>query len=136
MSQLKYRCVFMCEDIRHETGGRVSLMGILGSKLYVQEFPIFFPKFCIFIDWGEIQERVAVSMNIVPPEGVTFPPVKPGAEIRGQPGVVARSMIVLNSFVFPKAGDYRFEFSVNDALVGTEVLNVEKFEKTPNISMN
>jgi hypothetical protein len=133
---MKYRCVLMCEDIRHETGGRVSLMGILGSKLYVQEFPIFFPKFCIFIDWGEIQERVAVHLNIVPPDGVTFPPHRPSAEIRGQPGVVARSMIVLNSFVFPKAGDYRFEFWVNDALVGTEIMNVEKLEKTTNVVMN
>ena len=128
MSALKYRCVLLCEDIRHETGGRVSLMGILGSKLYVQEFPIFFPKLCIFIDWGEIAEKVVVNMNIVPPEGVQFPPVRPTAEIKGQPGVVARSMIVLNSFVFPKAGEYVFEFWVGNTMVGKEVLALEKFE--------
>jgi hypothetical protein len=128
MEALKYRVALLCEDIRHETGGRVSLMGILGTKLFVHDFPIFFPKLCVFIDWGEIAERVTVFMNIKPPEGVQFPNVRPSAEIRGQAGVVARSMIVLNSFVFPKAGNYVFEFWVNDQLVGSETLNVEKFE--------
>jgi len=31
MSTLKYKCVLFCEDIRQEVGGRVSLMGVLGS---------------------------------------------------------------------------------------------------------
>ena len=124
----------ICEDIRHETGGRISLMGILGSKLFVQEFPIFFPKLCIFIDWGFVSEKVVVTMNIVPPEGVNFPQVKPSSEIRGQPGVVARSMIVLNSFVFPKAGNYIFEFFVNNVPAGSETLNVEKFENSPSLT--
>ncbi len=124
----------ICEDIRHETGGRISLMGILGSKLFVQEFPIFFTKLCIFIDWGFVSEKVVVTMNIVPPEGVNFPQVKPSSEIRGQPGVVARSMIVLNSFVFPKAGNYIFEFFVNNVPAGSETLNVEKFENSPSLT--
>ena len=134
MGNLKYRCTLICEDIRHETGGRISLMGILGSKLFVQEFPIFFPKLCIFIDWGFVSEKVVVTMNIVPPEGVNFPQVKPSSEIRGQPGVVARSMIVLNSFVFPKAGNYIFEFFVNNVPAGSETLNVEKFENSPSLT--
>ena len=32
MSQPTYRCVLICEDIRHETGGRVSLF------LYTDDF--------------------------------------------------------------------------------------------------
>jgi len=131
---LKYRCALICEDIRHETGGRISLMGILGSKLYVQEFPIFFPKLCIFIDWGCVSDRVMVTMSIQPPDGVVFPPIKPTSEIRGHPGMVARSMIVLNSFVFPKAGNYVFQFNVNDALAGAETLSVEKFEVAPQVT--
>lgn len=131
MSQPTYRCVLICEDIRHETGGRVSLMGVLGSKLYVQDFPLFFPKLCLFIEWGEMTGRVTVTLNIVAPEGVSLPKVQPKAEIRGQPGIVARSMIVLNSFVFPKAGDYVFEFSIDDQVVGRETLRVEKFEQAP-----
>ena len=128
MSDLKYRCVLICEDIRQETGGRVSLMGILGSKLFVQEFPLMFPKFCLFVEWGEITGKVSVQLNIIAPEGVELPQVKPTAVIQGQPGIVARSMIVLNSFVFPKPGKYGFEFWADGDLAGTEQFVVEKYE--------
>ncbi|MFZ2959866.1 MAG: hypothetical protein WA705_23555 [Candidatus Ozemobacteraceae bacterium] len=128
MIALKYRCVLLCEDIRQEVGGRVSLMGILGSKLLVQDFPLFFPKFCLFIEWGEFPGRATVSLNIVPPAAVTMPNVRPQTEIRGQAGIVARSMIVLNNFVVPVAGAYTFEFRAGDDLIGAETLVVEKFE--------
>ena len=135
MSDLIYRCVLICEDIRQETGGRVSLMGVLGTKLFVQEFPLMFPKFCLFIEWGEISGEVNVSLNIVPPEGVELPKVKPSASIKGVPGIVARSMIILNSFVFPAAGVYTFEFWANGVLAGKEQFWIDKYEgssKMPN----
>ena len=134
MSDLKYRCVLICEDIRQETGGRVSLMGILGSKLFVQEFPLMFPKFCLFVEWGQITGKFSVQLTIKAPEGVDLPQVKPTAVIQGQPGIVARSMIVLNSFVFPKAGNYAFEFWADGKLSGTEYFVVEKYE-APNPQM-
>jgi hypothetical protein len=131
MSDVKYRCVLVCEDIRQETGGRVSLMGVLGSRLFVQDFPLLFPKFCLFIEWGEITGRFNVTLNIVPPKGVSLPAVKPSASIQGQAGVVARSMIVLNSFVFPSPGTYTFEFWADSDLVGREEFHVEKYEAPP-----
>lgn len=131
MKDLKYRCVLICEDIRQETGGRVSLMGVLGSKLFVQEFPLMFPKFCLFVEWGEITGKINVSLKIVPPEGATLPNVKPSAVIQGQPGIVARSMIVLNSFVFPVPGLYNFEFWADETRVGSEPLLIEKYEHSP-----
>lgn len=134
MAKFNYKSVLMCEDIRHETGGRVSLMGILGSKLYVQEFPLFFPKFCLFIEWGEIDGKMTVKMKISAPEGVQLPNVQPTAEIRGQPGIPARSMIVLNGFMFPKPGEYVFEFLVDDQTVGKEILRVEKYEQPPTVT--
>ncbi len=134
MSDLKYRCVLLCEDIRQETGGRISLMGILGSKLFVQEFPLMFPKFCLFIEWGEISGKASLTLNIVPPDGVNIPKVKPTALIQGQPGVLARSMIVLNSFLFPKEGTYTFEFWADDKCIGREPFSIEKFEPAPKVT--
>ncbi|MBI3037651.1 hypothetical protein HYY75_01185 [bacterium] len=130
-----YRCVLFCEDIRSEIGGRVSLMGVLGSKLFVQEFPLLFPKFCLFVEWGDIIGKVSVMLNIVPPEGVVMPRGKPCAEFKGQAGITARSMIILNGFVFPKAGPYSFEIIANNSVAGCETMVVEKIEaptSTPN----
>lgn len=134
MSDLKYRCVLFCEDIRQETGGRVSLMGVLGARLYVQEFPLMFPKFCLFVEWGELTGKFQVRLNIIPPEGVSVPRVNPTAQIQGQPGLIARSMIVLNSFVFPAPGKYVFEFWADDVCVGSEPFVIEKFEPPPKVT--
>ncbi|MBU1106086.1 MAG: hypothetical protein KKB51_05400 [Candidatus Riflebacteria bacterium] len=128
MSSIKYKCVLVCEDIRQEVGGRVSLMGVLGSKLLVQSFPLPFPKLCLFIEWGEIAGKVNVTLNIIPPDGVEIPKVRPSAPIQGQPGLVARSMIVLSNFSFPAAGKYVFEFEADGKVVGRENFLVEKYE--------
>ncbi len=128
MSNLRYKCVLICEDIRQELGGRVSLMGVLGSKLLVQSFPLPFPKLCLFIEWGEITGKVNVTLNIIPPEGVDIPKVRPSAPIQGQAGLVARSMIVLTNFSFPAPGNYVFEFEADGKLVGRENFLVEKYE--------
>ena len=125
---VNYKCVLFCEDIRQEVGGRVSLMGILGTKLYVQDFPLVFPKLCLFIEWGEVKENLNVTLNIIPPAGVQMNNVHPSATIGAQQGVVSRSMIVLTNFAFPKAGQYVFEFVVNGETVNREVFAVEKYE--------
>ena len=125
---VNYKCVLFCEDIRQEVGGRVSLMGILGTKLYVQDFPLVFPKLCLFIEWGEVKENLNVTLNIIPPAGVQMNNVHPSATIGAQQGVVSRSMIVLTNFAFPKAGQYVFEFVVNGEAVNREVFAVEKYE--------
>lgn len=128
MTNIKYKCVLFCEDIRQEVGGRVSLMGVLGSKLLVQQFPLPFAKLCLFIEWGELKGKVNVTLNVIPPEGVEIPNVAPSAPIQGQPGIVARSMIVLNNFVFPQPGAYTFEFSADGIVVGREVFEIEKYQ--------
>jgi hypothetical protein len=103
-------------------------MGVLGSKLLVQNFPLPFPKLCLFIEWGVITGKVNVTLNIIPPEGVKIPDVKPSAPIQGQPGLVARSMIVLNNFAFPEPGTYVFEFMADGEVVGRENFEIEKYE--------
>ena len=93
-----------------------------------------FPKFCLFIEWGQITGEVNVSLNIVPPDGVNLPNVKPSASIKGVPGIVARSMIVLNSFVFPEPGVYTFEFWANGVLAGKEEFCIEKYQGSPHMA--
>lgn len=38
--------VQFCEDIRHEIGGKVSIMGMLSDTVEVRSFPFVFPKIC------------------------------------------------------------------------------------------
>lgn len=36
-----------CDDIRHEQGGKISLIGVYGAKLMVGKFPAVLPKLCV-----------------------------------------------------------------------------------------
>lgn len=40
--------IIYCDDIRHEVGGKVSLIGIYFNVLFVREFPVSLPKLCFF----------------------------------------------------------------------------------------
>ncbi len=42
-----------CDDIRHEIGGKISLIGIYQSEIIVREFPITLPKLCMIITINE-----------------------------------------------------------------------------------
>ncbi len=124
---IKYKYVLFCEDIRQEMGGKVSLMGVLGSKLLTPQFPFGFPKLCLFIEWEDLVGKAEIAVNILAPEGVEIPEVRPTAQIVGQSGIVARSMIMLNNFVFPEPGNYAFEFEANGKVVGRENFILELY---------
>ncbi|HEY9072261.1 MAG TPA: hypothetical protein VIV61_18515 [Candidatus Ozemobacteraceae bacterium] len=133
MSELKYRSVLICEDIRQEINGRVSLMGVLAAKLFVTRFPFKFLKLCLFIEWEEVVGKWDVGINIVKPSGLPLLPKPLAASIEGQPGLTARSMIVLENFEFPEAGAYKFEFTANGTSIGCEHFTLEKFEPAPQV---
>jgi hypothetical protein len=43
----KHLSVIFCDDIRHELGGKISLMGCYSEIMYVPDFPITLPKLCV-----------------------------------------------------------------------------------------
>jgi hypothetical protein len=38
-----------CDDIRNEVNGKISLMGIFGSLMYLPDFPAVLPKLCAVV---------------------------------------------------------------------------------------
>ena len=38
-----------CDDIRNEVNGKISLMGIFGSLMYLPQFPAVLPKLCALV---------------------------------------------------------------------------------------
>lgn len=42
-----------CDDIRHEIGGKLSLMGIYDREIIVRKLPITLPKFCMVVTINE-----------------------------------------------------------------------------------
>lgn len=51
-------CVNFCDDIRHEVGKKISLIGIYGTDLNVPVVPAMIPKLCIYVQLcSEVGER-------------------------------------------------------------------------------
>lgn len=53
----------ICDDVRQETGGKISLMGLF-ENLYALRFPVIHPRLVIFNEWvagrGEFTLRTAI----------------------------------------------------------------------------
>ena len=130
---MKYKCVLFCEDIRQEVGGKMSLMGVLGNKLLVPQFPLHMPKFCLFIEWTEQLGKSIVNLKVVTPKNEQ--PKNLQIEVVGQPGIVSRSLVVMNGFAFEQPGDYIFEFEADGKVIGKEVFSIEEY-KAPNATIN
>jgi hypothetical protein len=62
MKKIKHQVeTIFCDDIRHEVGGKLSFMGTFFEVMYVKDFPIILPKFCISI------KVVSFSSEPMPP---------------------------------------------------------------------
>lgn len=69
----------LCDDIRQELGGKVSLMGIYGRDLVVPDIPFMLPKLCLWISIKEIkndlgQMKVVITSPASEPLSIILPP--------------------------------------------------------------
>ena len=46
----RYAHATYCDDIRHELGGKLTLVGVYSSQLLVPSFPAVLPKLCLLVD--------------------------------------------------------------------------------------
>lgn len=61
--------VLFCDDIRHEVSGKISLIGVYGSHLIVNEFPAVLTKLCVHmtitIPKNALPEAVVVKFSYI-----------------------------------------------------------------------
>lgn len=49
MSAERYATSIFCDDVRMETGNKMSYMGIYQGNMYLKSFPAVLPRFCISV---------------------------------------------------------------------------------------
>jgi hypothetical protein len=54
-----------CDDIRQEIGGKLSFMGVYYGVMYVPQFPIAFPKFCVNVTFYEPKNMAETRVSPV-----------------------------------------------------------------------
>lgn len=53
-----------CDDIRHELGGKLTLVGVYSSTLLVPSFPVVLPKLCMVLSIVTPAERPFQSLKL------------------------------------------------------------------------
>jgi len=53
-----------CDDVRQEVSGKVSLIGVYNSVLYVPQFPVTLPKLCIVVTYTTPRSEPPASLKI------------------------------------------------------------------------
>jgi hypothetical protein len=57
----------ICDDIRQEEGGKISLMGLF-ENIYATRFPAVHPRLAILTEWGEGKGEFEIKTKILSPD--------------------------------------------------------------------
>lgn len=60
----------ICDDVRQETGGKISLMGLF-ENIYAAKFPAIHPRLAVVTEWSEGKGEFAVKMRLIAPDRKT-----------------------------------------------------------------
>jgi len=78
MDIAKKHHIILCDDVRHETGNKLSLMGIYGRELVVSAIPAMMPHLCLVVMLEDIvrpfkEIKAKVMLPGSDPLGITIP---------------------------------------------------------------
>lgn len=59
----RYATTLFCDDIRHEIGGKTSLIGVYDGKLLVNEFPATLNKLCLIVHLYTSEDKKFESLD-------------------------------------------------------------------------
>ena len=93
MLKPNFMYLHICDDVRNEIGGKISMMGVYEKTLIVPSIPFVFPKLCFYSRFSGITENHIFNFSLTNPSG----------DIR---------KIIENSPCFPEEGEDQGIFNV------------------------
>ena len=72
MYKPNFMYLHICDDVRNEVGGKISMMGIYEKTLIVPSVPFIFPKLCFYSRFSGITENHQFNFSITNPSGNTL----------------------------------------------------------------
>lgn len=61
---MRHEVTIICDDIRQESGRKVSLMGIYDDAIVVKQIPVRLAKICLFQRWAESNLRAGEKVRL------------------------------------------------------------------------
>ena len=121
--QAEQTTVIVCEDIRREESGRLSLMGVYGPSIEVARTPIRLPSLCCALILLNPRRAVGVRMRIVGPDKKEVARVDaPSPASYPPPPFVSAHQFRVFPFPIEMPGAYEISFSFEGDDPGSETL--------------
>jgi len=104
----------LCDDVREEKGGKLSLMGLYEKEYIVSHIPSIMPRLCLIIILSEIKEilnkvHITLKSPKSEPNNINFD-IRPKVE----KGKDFRLIVYLSPFKINGTGEAKFEIKFNN----------------------
>ncbi|GAB4489641.1 MAG: hypothetical protein OHK006_21550 [Thermodesulfovibrionales bacterium] len=119
----------VCDDIRQEVGGKISLMGLFES-IFSTQFPVMHPRLAIMAEWtcgrGEFETRFRL---LSPDRKQTLRETSSRLKL-AESGMRHRDISIHLNIEFRTPGVYWIEHYLDNELVSSQPLNVIQVKET------
>ncbi|HAR63729.1 MAG: hypothetical protein DKM50_03640 [Candidatus Margulisiibacteriota bacterium] len=124
MKNLKMLYAFICDDVRHELGGKMTYVGQT-EVLQVQKFPVIFPKICVVYSCMGEKGKYKVSSRVTEKDSQSIVIQIPEHDIE----IISleqkiREVIQIHNLKIEKPGNYLVEVFYNGELLTDFYFNV------------
>ncbi len=120
----------ICDDIRQEMGGKLSLMGLFENS-YAPKFPAVHPRIAILSEWSGGHGEFGIRMRIMAPDGKTvLRETKSKMTLNGV-NYKHRDVSLHLNVEFKTPGTYWVENYLDDELINSIPLNVVQVKGQP-----
>jgi hypothetical protein len=113
----------VCDDVRQEMGGKISLMGLF-ENIYAGQFPAFHPRIAVCTEWIEGQGEFEVMMRISAPDKKTVLRETVSKMNMTNPGMRHRDISVHLNLELKAPGTYWVENYLDGEMINSIPLNV------------
>jgi len=120
----------ICDDVRQEMGGKLSLMGLF-ENIYAPKFPAIHPRIAIMTEWANGQGEFGIKMRIVTPNGKTVIRETNSKMVLSSVNYRHRDVSVHLNVELKSPGTYWVENYLDDELINSIPLNVVQVKENP-----
>ncbi|MEC4675662.1 MAG: hypothetical protein VST72_01890 [Nitrospirota bacterium] len=120
----------ICDDIRQETGGKISLMGLF-ENIYATKFPVIHPRLAIISEWIEGKGEFDVKTQILSTDRKTVVRQSLTKIKLNEVNFRHRNVSIHLNINFDSPGTYWIENFLDDELINSIPLRVIHINDQP-----
>ena len=120
----------ICDDVRQEIGGKISLMGLF-ENIYATKFPAIHPRLAIMTEWSEGKGEFDVRTRVLSPDRKTVVRETTSKIKLSDANFRHRDVSVHLNMDFKVAGTYWIENFLDNELINSLPLRVVQVKENP-----